>query len=221
MNITRLHSIDDFPEKKTALLFSGGLDSSAVAVLLLQNQMDVTLIAINNGAHKWFELAAQKAEYLMHNYPNSCRFKVLDSSYLFRELVIKQLAKDVPQYGHLICCGCKLAMLAEAIIYCKTNNLRTIADGFKKVQNYYPEQTPEFMNPTRLLAQQYGITLAHPVYEGYDQQLEDIALSGNIPSSPIQPFCLFERNPIVGNTHVLPYVESKLAALREYIDSRI
>lgn len=207
--------------KEVAILFSGGLDSTAVASQYLVEGKTVELLTFMNGAQKWLNLAERKAEMIVQVYPNQCSSLILDCTYLFHELAIASLEEDVKNYGNLICVGCKFAMLAEVIVYCRMKNISVLADGFRRAQNYYPEQTPQFINIASELASSYGISYIHPLYDCDDCSTEDIALSASIPTSPMQAYCLFERNHVGDPSFVSAYLQGKLSNVRNYIERRI
>lgn len=203
--------------KTIAVLFSGGADSTATAVHYLQKGYAVHLLTFDNGAEKWLELAEYKAHWIIQQFPESCSWRLLDSTYLFHELAIRPLEQDVKKYGNLVCCGCKLAMLAESILYCRRNGITELADGFQKAQDYYPEQTPDYIVPADGFARAYGIKYVHPFWEHPEFKQDHVTLSSAIPPSPIQPYCIFGNNPILNKKFIRPYVESKLPAMRKYL----
>ncbi|MCX6356725.1 MAG: 7-cyano-7-deazaguanine synthase [Candidatus Aureabacteria bacterium] len=206
--------------KTIAILFSGGTDSTATAVYYLQKGYAAHLLTFDNGAEKWLELAEFKAHLITKQFPGRCVWKLLDSTLLFHDLAIVPLVDDVKKYGgrgNLVCCGCKLAMLCGAIIYCRRHGIAQLADGFQKAQDYYPEQTPDYMIPADRFARAYGIRCLHPFWEHPDLSQDHITLSGAVPPSPIQPYCIFGCNPITDRKFIRPYVESKLPAMRQYL----
>ena len=205
---------------RVAILFSGGADSTAVAVHLLQEGHEAHLLTFDNGAEKWLELAGYKAEFIRKQFPALCTWKLLDSTALFHDLAIAPMVEDVGRYGkggNLVCCGCKLAMLCEAILYCRRNGIKEIADGFQKGQDYYPEQTPDYIVPADRFARAYGIRYVHPFWDHPELKQDKITLGAAVPPVPIQPYCIFGCNPILNKKYIRPYVESKLPAMKAYV----
>lgn len=148
-----------------ALLFSGGADSMSAAVYYLKAGDRVKMVTFDNGAERKFENSKKTAELIRKKFPGQVSWQLQDSSALFKKMGIVNIDKDIQKYGDsLVCCSCKLAMLAEMIVYCRKNNIKVIADGFNKNQLYYPEQLPEYMEPAGELTRKYGITYEHPIY---------------------------------------------------------
>lgn len=201
---------------KVLILFSGGTDSTAAAVYYLQKGHNTHLVTFDNGAEKNLDKSEKRANLIKQQFGEHCSWQLLSCTLLFHEVAIKNLEQDVKEYGNLICCGCKLSMLAEAIIYCRKNGITIIADGFKKDQDYYPEQTPEYISTADSFAKEFNISYTHPVYEADSTQIEDLNISG-ILNEPLQPECLFGLNR-VRNKNIKKYTQDKLPVVRNYIN---
>jgi len=201
---------------KVLVLFSGGIDSTAASSYYLLKGYKVELVTFDNGASKNFALSEYKAELIKQKFSEQCNWQLLSSNALFHEIAIKNLEQDVKKYGNLVCCGCKLAMLAEAIIYCKKNGIKIIADGYEKGQMYYPEQTPEYIKMVNSFSKRYNITNEHPLYEMSSEEIRDLTRKANIPPQPLQAGCLFAFNR-VKNKNIKKYMQSKLSIVHRYI----
>lgn len=208
-------------QKNMAVLFSGGADSSAVAVQYLQAGRTVHLLTFYNWAERWMDRGQYKAEIIAAKFPGRCVWNLLDSGDLFHHLAIVSLETDIRKYGNLICCGCKIAMLCQAILYCRRHRIRDLADGFRKEQRYYPEQTRAYMKPTDSFAAEFGISYLHPLYQVTSAQEERLVREAGITTDPIQPSCLFGNNRILDQTHIGPYVRSKLPLARAYVAAEL
>lgn len=203
---------------KVTVLFSGGMDSSAVALFYLKKGCKVQLITFDNGAERDMDNPRIRADLIKRKFGTQCSWKLLSSRELFHRIAIKNLEKDIKNYGNLICCGCKLAMLAELIIYCKKHGIKIIADGFEKGQVYYPEQHPDYISATDSFAKGFGISYEHPVYKMSAKAIKKINSDAGITAEPVQVECLFGLNR-VKNKNIKKYTKMKLPLARKYIKS--
>ncbi|MBA3065287.1 hypothetical protein FP828_02215, partial [bacterium] len=204
-----------------AVLFSGGADSMAAAVYYLSEGYAVRLLTYDNGAERNFENSRKSAGVIKKRFPGKASWALGESGALFKKTGIVNIAGDIKEYGDsLICCSCKLAMLAEAVIYCVKNNIKIIADGFNKNQLYYPEQLPEYIDITGILAARYGVKYEHPIY-GLSRAKRDALLrSAEIRTAPSQASCLFAFNR-VRNERVGEYTLSKMPMAVRYINKKL
>jgi 7-cyano-7-deazaguanine synthase in queuosine biosynthesis len=203
--------------KKVLILFSGGADSTATAAYYLKNGYYVHLVTYDNGAERNLHCSEKKANIIISKFPGRVQWELLDSRDLFHRLAIKSLETDVKKYGNLVCCGCKVAMLAKAIVYCRQHSIKIIADGFEEGQIYYPEQTPEYIEVTAKLASKYGITYEHPLYKLSKDEIENLKLAAGIPPEPLQAACLFGENRLTSQ-FIRQYTTDKIPLAEEYID---
>jgi hypothetical protein len=73
-------------------------------------------------------------------------------------------------------------MHTRAVIYCLENYVPLLVTGYAKRQEYYPEQTPVFMEKMASFSEHFGIHSRFPVYDDFDDQqitrqvLEDLGL---------------------------------------------
>lgn len=204
-----------------AILFSGGADSMAVAIHYLRRKQPVALLTCYNGAESMMDMAKYRAGLLREKYGTLVHWEQRDVKDLFHRLAIQSLEPDVKRYGTLVCCVCKLAMLAEAILLCRERGLRELADGFRREQIYYPEQTGEYMTPAGRLARSFGIRYVHPLYEATDADVHRMAAEEGLPPVALQPSCLFAFNRIRPSAKIRQYVNAKLPAARAFIKKRL
>lgn len=204
-----------------ALLFSGGADSMSAAVYYLKAGDRVKMVTFDNGAERKFENSKKTADIIKKKFPGKVSWIMKDSSVLFKKIGVDKIKEDVKKYeASLVCCSCKLAMLAEMIVYCRKNNIKVIADGFNKNQLYYPEQLPEYMEPAGELTRKYGITYEHPIYGLSRAKRDALILSAGINAKPSQASCLFAFNR-VRNKRVGEYTKSKISLVAKYINREI
>ncbi|PIX16200.1 MAG: hypothetical protein COZ72_01590 [Elusimicrobia bacterium CG_4_8_14_3_um_filter_50_9] len=207
--------------KTIGLLFSGGADSMSAAVYYLKAGCGVKMVTFDNGAERKFENSKKTADIIKKKFPGKVSWVMKDSNVLFKKIGVDKIKDDVKKYGDsLICCSCKIVMLAEMIVYCKKNNIKVIADGFNKNQLYYPEQLPEYMEPAGELTLKYGITYEHPIYGLSRAKRDALIRSAGIKAGPSQASCLFAFNR-VNNAKVGAYTKEKIALVVRYINKNI
>ena len=202
--------------KKVLILFSGGADSTATAIHYLKMGYRTYLVTFDNGVEINLSNSEKKAQMIIKKSPRLCSWQMLNSRELFHEMAIKTLEKDVKKYGVLVCCGCKLAMLAQAILLCKKNGIKIIADGFEKGQNYYPEQTPDYIYAADLLCKKFGIKNEHPLYDLNPEEIEKLTVQAGLPPAPLQASCMFGENRLK-NRWIKKYTLEKLPIAAEYV----
>jgi len=202
------------------MLFSGGADSTAAAVYYLNKGNKVQLITFDNGVEINLNLSEKKAKMIIRKFPKLCSWWMLNSRQLFHQMAIKTLEKDVKKYGNLVCCGCKLAMLAQSIVFCKKNDIKIIADGFEKSQIYYPEQTPEYIYVADLLCKKFGVKNEHPLYNLSSKEIENLTVQAGLPPAPLQAVCMFGENRLKSR-HIKKYTLQKLPMAVEYVKNQI
>lgn len=207
--------------ERVAILFSGGADSTATALHYLQKKRPVALLTFYNGAESMMDLARYRAGLLRERFGDLCGWEQRDVKDLFHCLAIRTLEPDVKKYGTLVCCGCKLAMLAEAILFCREHGIRELADGFRREQDYYPEQTAEYMVPAGRLARSFKVRYVHPLYEMKEEAVRQAAAESELPPVALQPSCLFAFNRIRPSVKIRNYVNSKLPAVRAFLKQRL
>jgi 7-cyano-7-deazaguanine synthase in queuosine biosynthesis len=217
--------LDSFPNldgKKIGLFYSGGLDSQTVAAALLKKGHDVTLITVDNGAYINQDITETAVGYLTKlDVPGKIVNHVTLSSYvLFQEMAIRKIPEDVKTYGvDYTCLGCKLAMLAVAIVHSKTQGITALLDGFVKAQETYPEQTPPFMDYMNRLCLSNGIEHHSPIYNfNSKEKVKYLAVALGVPPRSLDGSCLFEERPIkVDEAAIADYVQRKDKHVKAYI----
>ncbi|PKM99404.1 MAG: hypothetical protein CVU78_06520 [Elusimicrobia bacterium HGW-Elusimicrobia-2] len=206
-------------KKDIVVLFSGGVDSVAAALYYIIKGLSVHLLTFDNGAESHLEKSENKAKELKLKYPEALVWSLGNSQRLFQKLALKNLEKDVKKYGNLICCGCKMAMLAEALIYCRKNKIKFIADGFRKEQGYYPEQTRGYMDVASELAESFGVKYEHPVYNVKLSGIKKLIKKAGISAVPSQASCLFAFNRVT-NDMIWEYTALKAKAVKKYVKGK-
>ena len=102
------------------VLYSGGLDSSAVAALLAAKGIkNIHLITCDNGAQDHLKYAEFKLDDFRQKFPETNFIHTYqESRYPFKKFALIDIESDIKKYTtNLVCVGCKLAMHGVAIVY--------------------------------------------------------------------------------------------------------
>jgi hypothetical protein len=189
-------------------MFSGGTDSLALYALAalghhpdLPRPRHVHLLHMLNGMSRFHDFPRQRFEAAQQviakqvppadmNTPQSAVripetvMVELDMGRLFQGLWLDRYEELMPRYNgkNLVCVACKIAMHSRAIIYCIENLVPHLVTGYAKRQEYYPEQTPVFMEKIARFSEGFGIRTHFPVYDEFENEnvtrhyLEDLGL---------------------------------------------
>jgi hypothetical protein len=195
-------------QQDMAVLFSGGTDSLALYALAaaghhptLRRPRRIHLLHMLNGMSRFHEFPRERFEIAQRvltkrTAPSSAndsgrqkslpeaQMVELDMGRLFQGLWLDRFEELMPRYNgkNLVCVACKIAMHARAVIYCLENYVPLLVTGYAKRQEYYPEQTPVFMEKMASFSEHFGIHTSFPVYGDFDDQqitrqvLEDFGL---------------------------------------------
>jgi len=163
--------------KEIAILYSGGTDSTAAAVLMSKEFDKVHLLTYQRFGI--FSIKNSSFNYpFLENKFGKDKFihKILKVDRLFKEISYVQYGKNLKKYGFFLlatCELCKLTMHLRTLVYCLENNIKAVACGANKNMIFFPDQTPECMVEIRKFYARYGISYFNPVYD-FDCPEEDI-----------------------------------------------
>ena len=150
-----------------ALLFSGGLDSSAAAILLAEQCQHIHLMTFGNEhGHLFVSTSKGAAKDLARAFPGRVRHHINSCGALFEQLVTADLIRNYRRYeSRLIWCfGCKLAMHSLTIAHCLQEQLSAASDGSSSETEYYVEQSPQGLRLIKSLYAEFGIDFVNPVH---------------------------------------------------------
>lgn len=215
--------------EEVALMYSGGVDSTAAAVKLLETFERVHLLTwhtghgvVNRGG------AAPGARVLMGRYPHrvlhaqgSTR-ELFDS--LLHDLLVEQLRRWRSRF--VWCLSCKLSMHAATLRYCLDHGLSHAADGSSPLTPYFVEQSAPALEWFRDFYARHGVTFHTPVatFVSREEELRLLdeqglprgrTLFGRNPGT--QPFCwvgnlvyagstVFGRHPVWDQQRVIRFL---------------
>ncbi len=214
---------------EVALMFSGGLDSTATALSLCKTHARVHLVTYRNGyGHPKLDRARARYEDLVRAQGPRFTFTLISTRPLFEELLVRSVADDyrTVRSGFVWCLGCKLAMHTRSAWFCLENGLPRMADGANGETDEMVEQSLLSLSLIRFFYEDLGIEYGAPIYDATRAQSRaDLRRRGVRTGLTVlgrqlgvQPTC------IAGELYYLPYLllnkpvkhdEGKVAAFFE------
>lgn len=176
-------------KQELAILFSGGTDSLALYALAtaghhpdLPRPRRIHLLNMLNGMGRFPHFTRNRFEtartILAGRFPlgeemPEATLVELDMGRLFQGLWLDRFEELMPRYGgkNLVCVACKLAMHIRGILYCNQHLIPVLAAGYTKKQDFFPEQTPVFMEKIGELSARFGVTARFPVYDDFTDEM--------------------------------------------------
>lgn len=220
----------DKPSEKNGvlLLFSGGMDSTASAVLIARKFSRVRLLTCNPpyvlGCRA---LTFARVRDLGENFPGVEFSQIFaDSFSLFRRL------RPLPAVGRarsslLFCTVCKLSMHLKAIEVCRKEGLRYAASGSGvREQRTFPDQLPQLEARVNKLYAESGIERLSPL-EGYTKaEVKELLVPLDLFPKIKIPRCLIKHLQELWwfyfgfpkDERILEWYDSQLPVLKRIID---
>jgi predicted subunit of tRNA(5-methylaminomethyl-2-thiouridylate) methyltransferase len=151
------------------LLFSGGTDSTAAAVIAQQEFAEVRLLTCSHSGLRFIENSHVNALKLRERF-GAGRFPHwrLEMDGLFRRVTYDSYFSNIVKFGlfNLSSCGlCKLAMHLRVLIYCAENGIPRVMDGANHNMSHFPAQMAEVIEELRRLYRRFGIHYSNPVFQ--------------------------------------------------------
>ncbi len=213
----------DSTMNKCVVLFSGGLDSSLAACLMLEKNYDIDLLHYDQGALITNGLYQIRADEIKRAYPQR-EINLYDISIcgIFRKLALVSIEQDILKYQHsLVCLGCKLAMHLQTIIYCRENSISIVVDGSAQRQSRYAEQSLTTINYLRELYCKYGIQYQNPIYDLEKGDVKYGLFDREITIQPLEDTCLFSHTFTSSpDSSIMAYINDKEEIIKELIERR-
>jgi hypothetical protein len=228
--------------KETTLMYSGGLDSTATALILSDMFDRIHLLTFSNGYGHLFINWSNKHSENFEKQIGKGRIvhRVMSCKELFTRLVVGSLAKDYNKYRSrfIWCMGCKIAMHTMSIIYSLENGITTASDGSSPETDYYVEQMSISLKRIREFYSEYGISFSTPIHEVKTREEEKKLLKSRgfknvgvkvLDRNPgTQPLCVpgnliyfastfFKIHPKYPEEVVEEFIEEKFVIARDYI----
>jgi hypothetical protein len=226
--------------QELAILFSGGTDSLALFGLTatgnlpeLKKSRKIHLLHMLNGMSRFHDFPRDRynlAKKILSTRVSrqeqvpELSYVELDMGRLFQGLWLDRYEELMPRYGgkNLVCAGCKMAMHARAVLYCIEHLVPLLATGYSKKQDYYPEQTPVFMEKIVDFSAHFGIRTLFPVYDEFDDKtvtrhaLEDLGLPS---TGGGERKCLFSQTLTTATENEIGrYMDDMVPKMIEFVD---
>ncbi len=198
-----------------ALMFSGGLDSSAAALSLAPRHRELHLLTYANGFGHFGQQRSRNRvaairQALGQQVGERIHHSVLSTRDLMQRLVVDTAARDFASFrsGFIWCMGCKLAMHARSAAYCQEHGITTMADGSNSGTDEMVEQSLLSLSMVRAFYAGFGIDFITPVYEQSRDESREILDRAGMKAGikvldrhlGVQPTC------VAGELYYLPYL---------------
>ena len=163
------------PRREVVVLYSGGTDSTATALLAAQRFDRVHLLTLQRFGMFGVEKSDTNFLKLQERFgpDRFVRPPLLPFDRLFRHLSYGAWMRDVRRHGlmTLTTCGvCKLAMHLRALVYCLEHGVQDVYDGANRNMYIFPAQMSDVLGMLRGLYADHGIRYGNPVFEYDDPQ---------------------------------------------------
>lgn len=143
-----------------SLMFSGGVDSTYVALRLLDDHPRIHLLTYSNGyGVSGLRHARRRAAELNARHRGRFTHEVVSIRPLFEAMVLRSLSEDYQTYrsGFIWCLGCKLAMHAMSAAYARSHGIRRHTDGSSGDTSEMVEQMEVSIRAIQRFYQDHGL----------------------------------------------------------------
>jgi predicted subunit of tRNA(5-methylaminomethyl-2-thiouridylate) methyltransferase len=201
----------EIKENEIALMFSGGVDSTATAIMLAEKYDKVHLITYKNGyGHYYHHRTKKRVDELNKALGDRFIYSLISTKDYFDEIVVNSVLKDFKKYksGFIWFMGCKMAMHMRSAIYCMENGLRLMSDGSNEDTNEMVEQMLVSLTLIRFFYEHYGIEFGTPVYEISREESRQLIkkLKLNMGVQVMDRHLCIQPTCIAGELYYMPYL---------------
>lgn len=211
--------------RRHGVLFSGGRDSTLVVVRALENGDTVTLLMFETGLAYGPRLIEHRIAELEARFSDrQIRRESLNVVGLVRRIALLEIEQDIVQDGYnLVLLGEALALVTEAIIFVKSEDISMISGGYARYQGQFPEQRPIAIEFFSSLCAEYDVEFAAPLREISSEESvkEELWLRGLSPKSLERSTLFAESGSTPSDDAVREYLERKKQIVRSYLKTRV
>lgn len=243
-------TVEDVINKDFAVGYSGGLDSTLIALILGRrySQGRAHLITVQHGHGHLFPCLpkihvrdlkkALGEQRVIHRYAYTKRE--------FRQMVLNHLISEYHHYGNsnfVVCLGCYLSMDVHLIAYCLEHMVPTVTYGYTpRGSEFAVMSLAETCRERRKIYDSFGLLYRIPLVEWHMEKPEERVLMRNNGIWPglnfrkiamgVQPPCLlgitmhhmdilFEIHPQPDRTQVVAFIRDHAELVRELVIKRL
>jgi hypothetical protein len=162
--------------RETVVLYSGGTDSTLVALKMAEEFDRVHLLTFRRFGMFDIDHSEMNFQKLVERFGPEKFVRVrpyprVDK--LFRHLTYERYWRNLFRHGffNLTTCGiCKLSMHLRTLVYCHRHGVDHLCDGANQGMSIFPAQMERVLARMRALYAKYGVEYANPVYDYEDSQ---------------------------------------------------
>lgn len=229
--------------QELAILYSGGRDSLSLYALAavgkraeIPRPRRIHLLHMLNGMGRFPTFPRDRfvvAEKILTDQlpapeaPPAAVYVELDTGRLFQGLWLDRYEELMPRYAgkNLVCVACKLAMHARGVLYCVEQLIPSLLVGYARRQDYFPEQTPAFMERMVGFSRRFGVTTRFPLYDELDDEdtvrhlLEDFGLPSTGGGERKCLFC--QTLTTATEREISKYLDDMIPLVERYLEYRL
>lgn len=228
------------------LMYSGGLDSSASAIIMLEHFERLHLITYSYGYGQLFLKWARRGSNGLIDVFGPHRFIHVITSVkdIFQRILVRSAVRDYREYKSrfIWCLACKLSMHTANIIYCLEHGLKTASDGSSGETAYYVEQMPQSIKAIRQFYSEFGVDFVTPVYNMGSREaklkllaqkgVKSVGIAVRDRNPGTQPLCVvgnlihfastfLDKHPSYSEELVLRFIQEKTQIAERIIEDRV
>lgn len=211
--------------RRHGVLFSGGRDSTLVAVHALENGDAVTLLTFETGLAYGPRLIKHRIAELEARFSDGhIRRESLNVVGLVRRIALLEIEQDIIGDGYnLVLLGEALALVTEAIAFTRSEDISTISGGYTRYQRQFPEQRPVALEFFSALCAEFDVEFAAPLHQISSEETikEELWLRGLSPKSLERSSLFAESGSTPSDAAVHEYLERKKRIVRPYLKTRL
>lgn len=187
---------------ETALLYSGGTDSTLAAAIAAEQFDKIHLITYKRfGLFSVTNPLANVKKLQRRLGRDKFTHTIMPIDKLFKSVSYENFMINLAKYGFFLLstCGiCKLSMHVRTLIYCLQNNISSVSDGANQGMLFFPDQMNSVIEETKKMYAKFGINYFNPVFKFEGPQ--DIEFADRLH---------FERIPLLKEEKDQAYYEKK------------